>query len=432
MKKIFFVLFIFSFLFLINLKVSFADFDIKKWRHEKEIKIGGEISYQTYTLFPFDEEVFRNANPNLSDIRIIANGKEEIPYKLLVEKEYYVREFHPGKILNLSFIPGEYQFFIADLGETGILHNQIKILITSVNFRREVIVEGSNDQENWFVLNDKGHIYDYSPPKFEFKQRNTNVDYPESTYRYLKVTIMSKEEEPLEVTGAEIYRQAIIAARKISYPTHIVNQGIDEEHRTSFIILDLGNSGLPSNSLQIKTTDTNFSREVALEGSNDNQNWRVIEYRDVIFSFSTPKFTGSKLIIDYSESNFRYLKLTIFNKDDKPINITSASISGILRKVLFKYDPSKNYKLYYGNPNARYPEYDIEALFPYLEIKDLPQVYLEPQINNPLFEEILPPPPPFTERYSWLLIVVLAIIAFILLWLVVRLILATKKSQLRR
>jgi len=73
MKKIFFVLFIFSFLFLINLKVSFADFDIKKWRHEKEIKIGGEISYQTYTLFPFDEEVFRNANPNLSDIRIIAN-----------------------------------------------------------------------------------------------------------------------------------------------------------------------------------------------------------------------------------------------------------------------------------------------------------------------------------------------------------------------
>jgi hypothetical protein len=427
-KKILFGLFVLSFLSWAI--YSLADFDIKKWRYEKEIKIEG-INLPTYALFPFDEEVFANAKPNLADIRVIA-GSEGVPYKLLVEKEYYTREFHPTEILNRSFIPGEYQLFIVDLRESGILHNQIKILTTSVNFRREIIVEGSNDQENWFILNDEGHIYDYSPPKFEFKQQDTSVDYPESTYRYLKITIMSKGEEPLEITGAEIYRQVTITARKINYPTNIINQGIDEEHRVSFIIVDLGSSGLPSNSLQIKTTDTNFSREVALEGSNDNQNWRVVEYRDVIFSFSTPKFTGSKLTIDYPESNFRYLKLTIFNKDDKPINITGASVSGILRKVLFKYDPGENYKLYYGNPEARYPQYDIEALFPYLEIKDLPQAVLGAQTNNPLFEEILPPPPPFTERYSWLLIAVLVVIVLILLWLVVRLILATRRPQLRK
>lgn len=426
MKKTLFFIFLLS--FLATPFLSLADFDIKKWRYEKEIKIEG-VTYLTYVLFSFDEEVFANAKPNLADIRVITQDLEETPFKLLVEKEYYVREFHPIKILNQSFIPGEYQFFIADLQEAGILHNQIKILTTSLNFRREVIIEGSNDQENWFVLNDKGHIYDYSPPKFEFKQQDTTINYPECTYRYLKITIITKGEEPLEITGAEVYRQVTVAARKINYPTNIINQGIDEEHRISFVVVDLGTSGLPSNSLRITTTDTNFSREVALEGSNDNQNWQVVKYRDVIFSFSTPKFTGSKLNVDYPESNFRYLKLTIFNKDDKPINITGAAVSGILRKVLFKYDPSKSYKLYYGNPAARYPQYDIEALFPYLEIKDLPQFSLGPQINNPLFEEISPPPPPFTERYAWLLIVVLTIIVLILLWLVVRLILITKKPS---
>jgi len=98
-----------------------------------------------------------------------------------------------------------------------------------------------------------------------------------------------------------------------------------------------------------------------------------------------------------------------------------------LRKLLFKYEPSKTYKLYYGNPRAHFPEYDIEALFPYLEIKELPQATLGNQIKNPLFKETLPPPPPFTERYPWLLPVVLIIVVLILLWLIIRLILITKK-----
>ncbi len=425
LKIIFFGIFLIPFLFLANLTPSLADFDIKKWRYEKKIELEG-VFYPSYVLLPFDRQIFENAKPNLSDIRVIANGSE-IPYKLLVEKEYYLRESHRTKILNLSFVPGEYQFFIADLGEAGILHNQIKILTTSINFRREVIIEGSNDQENWFVLNDKGRIYDYSPPEFEFKQQDTTLNYPESTYRYLKVKIISRGEEPLKIIGAEVYRQVAKVARKINYPLKIIERGINEGLRTSFITLDLGSIGLPSNSLKISTPDVNFSREVALEGSNDNQNWQVVKYRDVIFSFSTAKFTGSKLEIDYPESNFRYLKLTIFNKDDKPINIIDISVSGILRRILFKYEPLKNYKLYYGNPDAHYPEYDIEALFPYLEIKDLPEAFLGAQIKNPLFEEILPPPPPFTERYPWLLPTILTIVVIILLWLIIKLILATRK-----
>jgi len=414
----------FIFLFLIFNLVS-ADFDIKKWKYQKEIKVKNIFS-PTYVLLPLDNQVFENAKSNLSDIRIIADDKEEIPFKLLVEKEYYRKEFYPAKILNLGFIPGEHQSFIVDLQKEGILHNQIKILTASKNFKREVVIEGSNDQENWFVLNDKGKIYDYSPPLYEFVQRETTINYPESTYRYLKIKIILKGEKPLKIVGAEVYKIERRPAKKVNYSAKIIDKGVNEKYKTSFIIVDLKHKGLPSNSLKIKTPDFNFSREVALEGSNDKKTWKVIKHRDIIFSFSTPKFTGSKLEIDYPESNFRYLKLTIFNKDNKPINITEVSVSGILRKLLFKYEPPKTYKLYYGNPKPYFPEYDIEALFPYLEIKELPQATLGNQIKNPLFEEILPPPPPFTERYPWLLPLVLIIIVLILLWLIIRLILAAK------
>ena len=167
---------------------------------------------------------------------------------------------------------------------------------------------------------------------------------------------------------------------------------------------------------------------MALEGSNDKEKWQIVEFRDVIFSFSTPNFTGSKLSIDYPESNYRYYRITVFNRDDKPITIAGVEATGLLRKLIFNYDPAKSYKLYYGNSSARYPQYDIEALFPYLDISFLPKVALSTEELNPGFKEIVPPPKPLSERLPWLLPSVLAFVVLVLGGLITKLVLSAKKS----
>ena len=75
---------------------------------------------------------------------------------------------------------------------------------------------------------------------------------------------------------------------------------------------------------------------------------------------------------------------------------------GLARRLVFSASPDQSYKLYYGNPDAQRPSYDIEQVFPYLATEDLPVAELGPEADNPDFVEEVPPPPPFSERYSWL------------------------------
>ena len=419
--------FIFLVFAIVLANFAFADFDTTVWKYEKAISVSG-VTSPTYAELTFDSDVFSHATPELRDLRIMDSSGGEVPYKVLLEQEFSSTEFHPIQIINNSFVPGEHTLFIAYLGEGGAIHNQLKLITPSVNFRQEVTLEGSNDQTQWLTLTDTGHIYDYSPPKYEFKKQDTTLRYPDSTYKYVRVKIFNRGEDRVVVTRAEAYRTVKSAAKEVRYSASVIDRGENAAERTNFIVVDLENSGLPSNRLTLSTPDVNFSRDVALEGSNDKDKWHIVEFRDVIFSFATPNFSGSKLSIDYPESNYRYYRITVFNRDDKPIIIAGVEASGLLRKLIFNYDPAKSYTLHYGNPSARYPQYDIEALFPYLDISFLPKAVLSAEAPNPGFKEIVPPQKPLSERLPWLLPSVLAVVVLVLGGLITKLILSAKKS----
>ncbi|MBU4141911.1 hypothetical protein KKE99_03485, partial [Patescibacteria group bacterium] len=70
------------------------------------------------------------------------------------------------------------------------------------------------------------------------------------------------------------------------------------------------------------------------------------------------------------------------------------------------------YKLYYGNPKANFPEYDLEKFFPYLDTgKYFSSLLSQEQINS-FYQEEAPLVLPITERIPYLApgVLVLAII----------------------
>jgi len=410
-----------SIVFLFSAVPAGADFEIKNWRYEKTIQLP-RLSRTGLVELSFDEEVFANASQGLRDVRILDSNGQETPYKLVVERKAVERASLTGRVLDKSFIPGEYSFFVIDLGQAGLFHNQVDIRSSSLNFRREAIVEASNDAKTWSVVNRKAIIYDYTDAEAGLKARNTRIKYPESTKRYLRIKVINKDEEPLNISGAAVFYEKATLATAVSYSATIIEQSIDEERRASRLVLDLGSSGLPNNSLSIQTSSSNFQRDIGIEGSNDKEKWNIVKSRDVIFAFRTPKFTGSKFNVGYPENTYRYLRLTIFNRDNPPLNIQGVNVSGVLRTLVFEVNPALSYKLFYGNPDARYPQYDIERYFQYLETENLHKATLVAGIANPLFEEKVPPPPPVTDRFPWLLPVVIGVAALILLVPLIRLI----------
>jgi len=402
-------------LLLLAAPIASADFSVQLWQFFKPVPVSDVLLETSLVEVVPDTDVFANAAPTLSDLRVVEeNNQQEVPYILLVERGEQRRASVSVTMQDLGTVPGQDTSFVLDLNQQGTLHNELEIGTSSENFQRDIVVEGSEDGENWRVLDESGQIFDFTITERGFTTRDTRVKYPSSTARYLRVRIIDGELPPLDVQGAVVFFAQQIQPRQTEYPINISERVEDTTRRSTQLVLDLGNQGFPTNSLSLTIPQENFYRRVRLEGSYDNQFWALLRQSENLYVFNTPKFVGRQLSIGYPESRHRYFRLTIFNEDDAPLTVTSVEAGGFLRKLIFPAEPGGSYRLYYGNSDAGAPSYELKHIFPYLVTEDLPVAGLGAHTGNPQFTGPTVPPKPFTDRYPWLLPTVVVIAALLI------------------
>jgi hypothetical protein len=392
-----------------------ADFSQSDWRYVKAISLPAELREEGLVEIAPDREVYAGAAPGLADLRIISGENEEVPYKLEKSQAVSERTSFPVSLRDKGYVPGSYNIFTADLGREGILHNEIEIMTSSVNFRRSATVETSNDGTNWMRIAEQT-IYDFTVRERGFTTRDTRVRYPESTARYIRVTIADDGEGPLEITGAAVFFVKETPAREVLWPSSILGITRDADQRNTNVEIDLGTPGLPSYRLAISVPDVNFYREVSVQTSSDRAQWYTILGQADIYAFDTPKFVGKNLVIVFPETTARYLRLVIHDEDSPPLTIEGVNVWGLRQRLVLAVDPQQSYRLYYGNAEARRPSYDIERVFPYLVTEKLPEAGLGPEKANPDFMEQRPP---LSERFPWLFPTVVAIAVIVVALLLV-------------
>ena len=392
-----------------------AEFFLKEWRYFKSVPVSEILSETSLVEVAPDTDVFTNAALGLPDLRVIEDGSQrEVPYKLIVERGEQRRASVSVTMRDLGHVPGQHTTFVLDLNQQGTLHNELEISTSSQNFQRDIVVEGSEDSETWRVLDDGGQIFDFSIPERGFTTRVTRVKYPSSTARYLRVRIIDGDLPPLDVQGAVVFFSQQIQPRLTEYPLTISERTEDADEKSTQLVLELESQGLPTNRFALTILPSNVYRRVSLEGSHDKQLWVLLRRSENIYAFNTPKFVGSKLSVSYPESTYRYFRLTIFNEDDALLPIRGLQASGFSRKLVFSADPGVSYRLYYGNSDANAPTYELEYIFPYLVTENLPVAILGVHTANPQFTLPEVPEEPFTERYPWLVPVLVAIAALLI------------------
>ncbi len=415
--------YIIAFLFFFSAAGARADFDILAWK--SRARITGGQSASGYAILQLPPEFFSHLKPDLSDLRII-NSDGEVPYVLGVEKEAMSSSRVPARMYNLSAGAGGGSVsFLADLGETAAFHNAITIRVASENFRRGVVIEGSDDEKSWRILTSQGQIFDYTVRDIKsVSVRDTDVRYPEATFRYLRVTISGG---PIDVRGVEVSREIQLAAREAAYdPDTSVSENAGAQ--TTDIVLDLGADGIPHRRGVLSTESVNFNRPIAIFDSSNKTDWRLLTY-GYLYDIETPAFTGSNLGFVYPESNRRYLKISVLNGDDRPISIDGVSLYGVVRRVIFSYDPAKEYFAYLGRPDARRPQYDFEKISQYLDFSLLDQVSAGSVEENLEYREPVPPKAPLTERSPYVLPVILGVVVALLAFLLLRLVSRAMPNQ---
>lgn len=409
MKKIILTIILFALPF-----VCFASFNIEKWQYYKDISVSG-VGFMRISL---DDEMFANSKAELSDLRIIDNNGDEIPYKLTVSEEKYKSEKFYPKMLNNSYAPGTGTSVILEFQEGQKEVNQLKIITSAENFQRNVKIFGSDDIENWNILKEDAYIYDYTDKKGNLKSQNTNLNFPLSVFHYLKIEIADFENTPIFISSVEAVKYAQDRSKEVERRPQYEKKENSEE-KSSEIILDLGSSGIPTSAIHLKISDENFNRGVLIYSGADGNEWK---YRGngYIFRYNTLKFTGENLKVEFPEINDRYIKMVIQNKDDQPLDMGDITVLSIYREVIFNAKEGNSYKAYYGNAKANFPEYDLNKYFDYLDLKNSNGATISAQKDNPSYVPDKEPEKPLSERIPYLMPSVMVILSLALLGMVYR------------
>jgi hypothetical protein len=294
-----------------------------------------------------------------------------------------------------------------DLGEDPGEHNEIEIETNGINFRRQVVIEGSDSGREWRTLSNDGVIFSFaSQNNVADSQR---VSYPTSRYRYLRVKVsrdpMTDRETP-QVTSVKVMmsvrEKGWLSTWDVPVPSYQLqrNQGA---HATVWT-LDLGGRG-PCDRLSLEIAEDSFSRPFQVDAIDDAQNPYPIATGDLTRHSSNEK---KPLVIYFNEEqNVRKLRLQITDYSNPTLNITAIEASAPARQLVFelKQPAAQPLRLYFGNETVAAPHYDFE--------KELAGRLSNEPVHSRLGDvianrEYKPEPKPLTERVPWLIYIVLA------------------------
>jgi len=110
----------------------------------------------------------------------------------------------------------------------------------------------------------------------------------------------------------------------------------------------------------------------------------------------------------------RRLRLVVTDFRNQPLDVRSVTYSAPARQVVFEPKPelAQPLRLYFGNPKAAAPHYDFAEALPATLNPAPERGSLEAPTRNP---EYHPPLKPWTERWPWLVYLVLGAAAAVLL-----------------
>ena len=350
--------------------------------------------------------VMDKARPDLADLRLFDSANREIPYAIRIRRDVAASSDIEARIFN-TVTAGPSSEVSVDLGENPGEHNEIEILTDGTNFRRQVVIEGSDSGTDWRTLNGSGTIFKFVSANSAVESER--VSYPTSRYRYLRVRVLrdpvTDDNAPLisNVRVAMAVREkGLLSSWDVPVPSYqlLRNQGA---HASAWA-LDLGGRAA-CDRLKLEIADDSFSRPFQLFAVDDPENAQLIA------KGTLTRITGEEpkpLLITFDEEeNVRKLRLQITDYSNPTLQITSIEASAPARQLVFelKEPPSQPLRLFFGNSTVAAPHYDFEKELAVRLSTEPTGSSLSAVLANP---EYKPEPKPLTERVPWLIYLVLA------------------------
>jgi hypothetical protein len=292
--------------------------------------------------FEPDGVLFAHTERELADLRILDSEGRQVPWRT-APFVGSVPAPRPVLFLNSGVRNGR-AVALLDLGPNPGLHDQVMLDIPDRDFVGRVQVRGSDKRTGPFTLLSTTVIYDISgaPPA-----RSTTAVYPPSDFRYLSLSAT----EVREIAGASVPVRG-------ESPPQLLERSIRSTEvrsgpRLTIVTVDLGYRNVPVDEIRVLASTELYDRPVQIEASNNGERF-VLYAQGRVFRFEESVDATIPL-----EGRHRYLRLTIENGDDPPLEGLRIEALARPRTIFVAGGFEPPFRLLYGNPRLRAPEYDF-------------------------------------------------------------------------
>lgn len=168
-------------------------------------------------------------------------------------------------------------------GDIDVEELTLKVDSDEKNFNRNLVIQGSNNDVEWFTISNT-NIYRIDSPVY--KGEKLNIEIPASTYKKFKVIIQNNNNKPLD----------ILKTAKVKIQNTGVMFKIDDGKKISDLKIIVGNNVELSPIYDIKSIINYFEESVP----------QIIEYGNLI---NNPEYIPFKQIIPFGERNKVFLNI---------------------------------------------------------------------------------------------------------------------------
>ncbi len=387
---------------------------LSRWEYVMDIS-SVPPSDGTWTDFILTPDVFDQANQDLSDLRLYAASGEELPFALRVrnrqseKKPIAARQFNPTQGPDGS---SEISF---ELQDKSMEHNELEVTLPAKDYRRRVELEGSDDGTTWRPIHSQ-YLIDFS--RGSQTMRDSSLKYPPSRYQFLRLRVFPDpliDKGPVKIGPVVVLRRVEIPGEDLTLAAELgTRQAVPADGGPgSAWIVNLGGDQTPGSRLEIEVPDPEFVRNFRIEaGGLEGSGERM---RNVTTGLWRRRRGEPKqaLVATFPEVRAARLRVVITDNRNTPLQLQSVKYSAAARQIVFaSQDDAARAQLYFGNPDAESPIYDFARNLPE-KLAPVPvRATIGPRTVNPHFS---PKPLPLTERWPWLIYVVLSFASIVLL-----------------
>jgi hypothetical protein len=347
--------------------------------------------------FEPDGPLYAHSKEGLTDLRILDAAGAQVPWRTLPPPSLE----QPPRTVRLlnSGTRGGKAVALVDLGPDPGIHDRLMLDIPDADFVGRVDVRGSDHRDGPFTFLSSTGIYDISgaPPA-----RSTTAVYPQSDFRYLSLTATDVS----AITGVFVPAAGVPSPELLR--RELESFEMSSADQQTIATADLGFPNFPVDELRIRAETKLYDRPVHIEGSNTGETWVLLALGRV-FRFQSSVETTIPL-----SARHRYLRLTIDNGDDPPLEGLDVEALARPRTILVSDGFEPPYRLLYSNPSLLAPQYDFaEAPIESIDTDSAAGASLGAEELNPSWE---PPEDTrsFSARHPEVIPAVLAIAAVVL------------------